>query len=158
MFYISGLNRRKNLLTITDMEPFEVRIGNFVLVPQIDLKVLLPSVPKVIKGITAQNEFEFAGDHFDTTLKIHSKHCKGIQLIPEHLEFLGFKKMNEFQYVHKVLEMALEDFKEFFVWKIHKNLAVRIESVHHLQNLIADMTTYSYMPDFKPFFQQYLEV
>jgi hypothetical protein len=139
------------------MEPFEVRIGNFVLVPQIESKVLIPSVPKRIKGITTLSEFEFAGDHFDTTIKIHSKHCKGIQLLPEHLEFLGFKKMNEFQYVHKVLEMTLEDFKEFFVWNIHK-MVVRIESVHHLQNLIADMTTFSYMPDFKPFFQQHMEV
>jgi hypothetical protein len=140
------------------MESFEVRIGNFVMVPQIDSKVLIPSVPKIVKGITALNEFEFAGDHFDTTIKIPSKHCKGIHLLPEHLEFLGFKKMNEFQYVHKVLEMTLDDFKEFFVWNIQKNLVIRIESLHHLQNLIADMTTFGYMPDFKPFFHQYMEV
>jgi len=36
------------------MEPIEARIGNYVLVPETDSKVLIPSVPKQILGITTQ--------------------------------------------------------------------------------------------------------
>jgi hypothetical protein len=140
------------------MEPTEVRIGNYVLMPQTDSKVLIPSVPNKIKGITSLGEFEFAGEHFNITLKIPSKHCKGITLMPEHLEFLGFIKVSDYQYIHKVMEIKLEDFKEFFIWRIHKNLNVRIESIHHLQNLFANMTSNEYIPDFRPFFQQHCEV
>lgn len=139
------------------MEPVEARIGNYVLIPPTNSKVLIPSVPRKIKGITTSGEFEFDGDHFETTIRIPARHCKGIQLSPEHLEFLGFIRTADFQYFHKVLEIKLDDFKEFFIWSIHKNLNVRIESVHHLQNLFSDITSFSYIPDFKSFYQKFIE-
>ena len=136
------------------MEPNEARIGNFVLVPQTNSKVLIPSVPKQIQGITTRAEFEVSEGHFEMMIKIPSKHCKGIQLRNVHLEFIGFRKINDYQYIHKVLDITLEDCNEFFMWSITKSLNIRIDYVHQLQNLFADMTTNNFVPEFNSYFKQ----
>src|SRR5690554_457274 len=140
------------------MEPIEARIGNYVLVPETDSKVLIPSVPKQVLGITTQGEFEVAVGHFDITIKIPAKHCKGIQLRNAHLEFIGFRKLNEHQYIHKVLDILLEDYNEFFNWTLTKNLIIKIDYVHQIQNLFADMTTNSFVPEFSSYFKQKKEI
>ena len=140
------------------MEPIEARIGNYILVPETNSKVLIPSVPKQILGITSQGEFEVSAGHFDITIKIPARHCKGIQLRNAHLEFIGFKKLNENQYLNKVLDIVLDDCNEFFMWNLTKNLVIKIDFVHQLQNLLADMTTNSFVPEFNSYFKQKKEI
>ena len=136
------------------MEPIEVRIGNYVLVPPADSKVLLPSVPKQVKGITSQGEIEVAKGQFDIMLRIPAKHCKGIKLRTTHLEYLGFRKITDFQYLHKVPDIKLEDCNEYFICNLNENIQIRIDYIHQLQNLFAEITMNNYIPDFNPFFKK----
>lgn len=139
------------------MEPIEVKIGNYVLVPPSDSKVLLPSVPKQVKGITSQGEIEVAKGHFDIILRIPAKHCKGIKLRTVHLEYLGFRKISEFQYLHKVPDIRLEECNDYFICLLNENNQIRIDFVHQLQNLFALFTMNSYIPDFNSYFKKQSE-
>lgn len=137
------------------MEPIEVRIGNYVLVPPTDSKVLLPTVARQIKGITSQDEFEIATGHFDIMLRIPAKHCKGIKLRTAHLEFIGFRKIKDMQYLHKAPNIMIEDCSEYFMWNLNENMNIRIDYVHQIQNLFAELTVYNYVLDFGSYFKQY---
>lgn len=137
------------------MEPIEVRIGNYVLVPPTDSKVLLPSVARQIKGITSLDEFEIAAGHFDIMIKIPAKHCKGIKLQTSHLEYIGFRKINDIQYLHKAPNIMIEDCHEYFLWTLNENMIIRIDYVHQLQNLLAEFTVNNFIPDFSSYFKQH---
>lgn len=136
------------------MEPHEVRIGNYVLVPPTESKVLLPSVPKQIKGITSQGEIEIAKGQFDIMIRIPARHCKGIKLRTIHLEFLGFRKISESQYLHNVPDVQLTDCNEYFMCNLNENIKIRLDYIHQLQNLFAEITMNSYIPDFNSFFKK----
>lgn len=74
------------------MKVNEARIGNWVLVPQLDAKILIPSYPKRIKGITLFGEFDFTEPQYPNNFQVSARHCAGIPLKEDQLKKFGGKE------------------------------------------------------------------
>lgn len=116
----------------------EFRVGNKILVPNIESTVLIPSIEVEVQGITIFGEIECLNTPQHAGLTISTKKVSGIKLTEEWFLRYGFihDKEEEIFNRHDICFSYSENYKGYKLYVQHEyEIGREIEYVHELQNL-----------------------
>lgn len=117
------------------MKATELRIGNWVLIPQSD-EIIIPVFPKQVKGIGIFGGIDFTEPQYPENHIVHAIHCAGISLAEEWLLKFGFE-YTEAGWIDKKLNSIyiIERGNGCVLYKSHAGAIAEVKHVHQLQNL-----------------------